>query len=177
MAGAGAQRGQKGARPVITEHSTIMNLGELNTESVLGAKESPGMTSLLESEMMQVPQLPKVKEIQEAGSKRMVKLQEGEKGKQQKTNSDGWFSSAGRRVRQVKVETPEPDHLGVNPSSAPASCVTLGKFPRLSVPHFPQLQNGTNNIICPVRLKRRLNSLILGKHLERHPHLVSVKSA
>lgn len=59
---------------------TIMNLGELNTKSVLGAKESPGMTSLLESEMMQVTQLPKDKEIQEAGSKRMVKAPRWRKG-------------------------------------------------------------------------------------------------
>ena len=53
---------------------TIMNLGESNTKSVPGAKELSGMTSLLESEMMQANQLPKDKEIQEARRKRWRKL-------------------------------------------------------------------------------------------------------
>lgn len=69
MAGGRGQRVQKGARPDIIA-LTIMNLGELNTKSVPGAKELSGMTSLLESEMMQANQLPKDKEIQEARRKR-----------------------------------------------------------------------------------------------------------
>ena len=59
---------------------TIMNLRELNTKSVPGAKELSEMTFLLESEMMQANQLPKDKEIQEARRKRWRKLRDGAQG-------------------------------------------------------------------------------------------------
>lgn len=96
------KRGQKGARPIIAEHSTITSLGKLNTKPVLGAKGSSGMTSLLESEMMQVNQLPKDKGLQKARSKRTESSMMENKGEQQETGSDGCLSSAGKRTRRVQ---------------------------------------------------------------------------
>lgn len=51
----------------------MVNLRELKSKPVLGAKESSGMISLLESEMRWVNQLPKDKMIQKARSRRTEK--------------------------------------------------------------------------------------------------------